>query len=393
MSLKLGLGHGLQRGGVAGIALGRVLNLDWATGAGYGQLAVTSNSAIGLVKGHDGLWVAKPAGYLAGLEGARVNGSAPAWDDGLGNALSGVIWRGPAPAATNLCLHSRDLTNAVWTKTNATAAKTATGIDGVANSASTLTATAGNATCLQSITSGSSARRQSVFVKRRAGSGVVQMTQDGGTTWTAVTVTASWARVDIPSQTLANPSVGFRIVTSGDAVDIDVTQQEVGTSVTPPIATTTTAQNRLAETVGIAFSDPPEWTAFAAFKAKAHSPAPSGIVFCAGAFPYAGLSYNLASEGKLSFIHNNNPNNVLASINYPTAGATVKIKVRFKSGQLSICDEAGNITNVSVTTNANISPEFFYLGSKESTFGSYDEEIKTVAVWTRWLSDAELLNA
>jgi len=92
MGLGLGgLGHGLQRGGAGGLARGRVLNLDWATGAGYGQLAVTSNSAIGVVKGHDGLWVAKPAGYLAGLEGARVNGSAPSWDDGLRNSLSWYI--------------------------------------------------------------------------------------------------------------------------------------------------------------------------------------------------------------------------------------------------------------------------------------------------------------
>jgi hypothetical protein len=61
-------------------------------------------------------------------------------------------------ARVNLAIWGRDLTNAAWTKTNMTTAKTATGADGSANGATTLTATAGNATVLQSITSASAAR-------------------------------------------------------------------------------------------------------------------------------------------------------------------------------------------------------------------------------------------
>src|SRR4029450_7617101 len=58
-------------------------------------------------------------------------------------------------ARTNLVLRSRDLTNASGTKGNATAALDQTGPDGSANSASSLLATAGNATALQSITDAS----------------------------------------------------------------------------------------------------------------------------------------------------------------------------------------------------------------------------------------------
>lgn len=76
-------------------------------------------------------------------------------------------------ARTNLCLQSNDLTQAVWVKTSATAAKTATGPDGAANSASTLTASAANGVALQNIVSASAARSGSVYLKRRTGTGAV----------------------------------------------------------------------------------------------------------------------------------------------------------------------------------------------------------------------------
>ena len=162
-------------------------------------------------------------------------------------------------ARTNVVLWNRDLTNAAWTKTNTTAAKTATGIDGTANSASTLTATGANGTCLQAITLGSSARFQTCYIKRRTGSGTINMTMDNGTTWTAVTVTASWTQVSIPTQTLANPTVGFRIVTSGDAVDIDYAQNENGTFATAVIATTTAAVTRAAPSCACTGSNFSSW--------------------------------------------------------------------------------------------------------------------------------------
>jgi hypothetical protein len=81
------------------------------------------------------------------------------------------VWEG----RINVALYSNDLTqSADWTTSNVTAAKNLTGPDGVANSASTITAGANNGTILQSITLGSSARFQSAYVIRIAGSGVVR---------------------------------------------------------------------------------------------------------------------------------------------------------------------------------------------------------------------------
>lgn len=155
---------------------------------------------------------------------------------------------------TNVVLHNRDMTNAAWTKTNCTAAKTQTGIDGVTNSASSLTATAGNATCLQAIVLASSQRYQSAYVKRITGSGNIDMTMDNGATWTTVTLTTSWTPVVILTQTLANPTVGFRIVTSGDAIAVDMVQNENGAFRTSPIATTTGAVTRAADNLTVPFN-------------------------------------------------------------------------------------------------------------------------------------------
>jgi hypothetical protein len=157
-------------------------------------------------------------------------------------------------ARTWLALYNRDFTNAAWTKSNMTAAKTATGPDGVANSASTLTATAGNATVLQAITSVSAARISSAYVKRRTGVGTIEMTQDNGSTWTAVTVTADWTRVNIAAATLTDPIVGFRIVTSGDAIDVDFFGHEVGSFITSPIETFGSTVTRAADNISLATS-------------------------------------------------------------------------------------------------------------------------------------------
>lgn len=150
---------------------------------------------------------------------------------------------------TNLALWNRDLTNAAWTASSVTVAKTATGIDGVANSASTLTASGANGTVLQAITSASAARITSAYVRRKTGTGAINMTQDNGTTWTVITPQAYWSQIPIPSATAANPTIGFRIVTSGDAIEVDYVQHELGAFVTSPIGTTTAAVARDADLI------------------------------------------------------------------------------------------------------------------------------------------------
>ena len=141
-------------------------------------------------------------------------------------------------ARTNVALYNRDWTNAVWSKSSTTAAKTATGIDGVANSASLLTASGANGTAVQAITLASNAYDFSVYIQRVTGSGEVDITMNGGSTWTAANssictngsttsnlTTSNYVRCSITS-TVTNPSVGVRLVVNGDAVNVDGGQLE-----------------------------------------------------------------------------------------------------------------------------------------------------------------------
>ena len=155
------------------------------------------------------------------------------------------------PAATNLALHSRDLTNAVWSGTNVTAAKNAVGADGVASGATTLTATAASGTVLQAIVNISQSRVFSAYVRRVTGTGAIQMTTNGGTNWTTVTISSLYTQVACAAQTVLNGSVGFRMAVSGDVIEVDFTQSEVGPAFTSPIPTTAGTGSRSADVVSV----------------------------------------------------------------------------------------------------------------------------------------------
>lgn len=163
--------------------------------------------------------------------------NAPRFDHDINGVPLGILIE---PAVSNRLLWNRDFTNAVHVKVNVTAAKDATGLDAVASSASTLTATSANGTSLQTITIAAEERTFSVYVKRKTGTGDVDITADGGATWTTLTGLSviGWTRHAVTSDVL-NPEVGLRIVTSGDEVEIDFGQFEDGPARTSPIATTT----------------------------------------------------------------------------------------------------------------------------------------------------------
>lgn len=139
----------------------------------------------------------------------------------------------------------RDMTDASWVATNITPAKTATGIDGVVNSCSTLTATAGNGTIFQTLTAAASSRVYSAFIRRRTGVGTISITQDGGSTYTDITAqlnSNTFTRVILNASVL-NAAFGFKITTSADAIDVDMNQFETGVYPTSPMASAGAARN------------------------------------------------------------------------------------------------------------------------------------------------------
>jgi len=152
---------------------------------------------------------------------------------------------------TELTLWNRDLTNAAWTATTCTVVKNQVGADGVAASASSLTASAGNATVLQAITSGSAARTMGAYVKRITGTGEIDITQDNGATWTSIPITGAYAFYTLPTATLANPTVGFRIVTNGDAIAVDFVSERTAAFIADVIPTTTVTVTQAADSFSI----------------------------------------------------------------------------------------------------------------------------------------------
>ena len=121
----------------------------------------------------------------------------------------------------NRLLFENDLTNAVWTKTTATAtANTTVGpLDGLMT-ADTLTATAANGQAAQSYTALAAQYTFSVYLKRRTGTGAISLSVDG-TTFTAVTITSAWAKYTVSATLTAGAkSAVIRIATANDAIDV-----------------------------------------------------------------------------------------------------------------------------------------------------------------------------
>lgn len=152
--------------------------------------------------------------------------------------------------STNSLLQSNDLSNASWVKSNMTCTQTALGMDSAStsNSASTCTATADNASVLQVLTLAAATRSTSLAIKRRTGTGIVNLTRDGLSNKIDITaaVGAGWVLLT-PEQfpgftsSILNPSIGIQLGTSGDAVDIEKFQDQTGSFATSPIDTTTVA--------------------------------------------------------------------------------------------------------------------------------------------------------
>lgn len=234
-------------------------------------------------------------------------------------------------AGTNVLLWSRDLSNAAWsTKTNIIAAKIANGLDGIANSASTLTATSADAIILQP-TSGiaSAARCSSAYVRRKTGTGTISFTQDGGSTWTDITSqlnATTYSRVQITA-TLANPSVGFKISTSGDVIVVDCVQNEAGEVATSPIVTTTTTVNRSADSLTDQTSS--NWSDTAGTAYILAKP----VVYSGGAVGSAtnGLLLSASNSGATAYDGTNSANGPTG-----TPGAVEKLALAWGSSTMSV---------------------------------------------------------
>lgn len=221
-------------------------------GSGHGRPVMTLDFTAGVLPSNVVLSRLSQATYFNSA-GLLVTASAnqPRFNFDQVTHVAYGLWT--EEARQNAALWARDLTQAVWTATGATVALDQTGIDGAANSASSITATAPAATVLQTVTIASSVRAQTAFVKRITGVGAVSMTLDN-VTFTPIALTAAYTRFFIPIQTLANPVIGFKLATSGDKIAVDYVDNENGVIPTMPILTTSSVASRSADVATMATS-------------------------------------------------------------------------------------------------------------------------------------------
>lgn len=138
-------------------------------------------------------------------------------------------------AATQLALNPRDMTQVSWIATTMTTAQTSTGIDGVGNSCTRITAAGANSTILQTLVAAASSRTYSCWVKRITGTGTAILKHGTATLdITALINSATFTRVELNDNEL-NVAYGIQINTSGDALDVDCNQFEAGSVATSPI--------------------------------------------------------------------------------------------------------------------------------------------------------------
>jgi hypothetical protein len=167
--------------------------------------------------------------------------------DWLGQSCPGLLVEA---SGQNQALWSRDLSvSGTWAASGITAVRNAVGADGTASGATTLTATAASATITQNISHASQSRIFSAYMRRVSGTGQIQLTTNGGTNWQTVTLTSAFAPFNSGAQTVASGQVGIRMIASGDVIEVDFTQAEVGPIATSPIPTTTGAVSRAADVI------------------------------------------------------------------------------------------------------------------------------------------------
>ena len=141
-------------------------------------------------------------------------------------------------SAVNLALYSEQFDQ--WTNSNTTDAANQVDAPDGKQTADEIEATAANGTIRRAVTTTAIDYTFSVYIKRKSGTGNVDISADG-TTWTTQAVTGDWQRFSVTQTGVAGTSnPGIRIVTSGDEIYAWGAQLEEGPTATPYIRTTST---------------------------------------------------------------------------------------------------------------------------------------------------------
>lgn len=254
------------------------------------------------------------------------------------------------------------------------------GLDGHPAGASTLTATAANGTVIaDAVTAASANHVTRWFLKRKTGTGTLEITTDNGGTWTDVTsdVTASFSEVLAEKAAVTDPQIGIRIVTSGDAVIVGNAELHTDTDLENvrgcgPIFTTTAAVSTTADDYSYAIANHSdtemtyacEWTpGYSASEATGDQE-----IITLGTAP--DMLYHDATNGDIESTDGTNTSTKAETI---TAGTTYDLEVAYSTGadslQVSVDGTGGSDvayddafptgTKISLFRNSSFAQEMF----------------------------------
>jgi len=144
-----------------------------------------------------------------------------------------------------------------WTEQHIT--RNSTNNTDPAGGSTALRVTASNptGTLLNNVNLASAQRTFSIYLRRVSGTGNVELTLDGGTTWTAQSITSSWARYSITATSTAH--VGVRIVENGDSIELWGAQVEDGAAASSYIQTGTSTVQRAGDVCSLTGSNFSSW--------------------------------------------------------------------------------------------------------------------------------------
>ena len=177
-----------------------------------------------------------PQPYIANTNGVETQGAAKVVI--VDPTITTLTLRGmffDSGSSTNYALQSNQFTVSPWTTSNLTVtANNATGPDGIANSATLITATANNAYIMQNIATYVASGRSSIYVKSVSGSGSAYLSSMRVNSGTYPLSTTNWTRLSLArvaytanytqtASTTVNLNVPLHGMISGDSIDVPTT--------------------------------------------------------------------------------------------------------------------------------------------------------------------------
>jgi len=298
------------------------------------------------------------------------------------------------PSAQNLVLQSRDLSvSGNWTASGITAVKNAVGADGTASGATTLTATAASGTITQALSHASQSRIFSAVIRRVSGSGAVELTTNGGTNWDAVTLTTDYSQLACTARTVASGTVGIRMIASGDVIEVDYTQGEVGPVATSPIPTTTGSATRNADVCSVSgvsgYIGQTQGTLYAEVDIRAISV--EGYIIRIGLASFNDTIFlTRSSANNLSAIIRQGGSNIFSGATSGLGAGRFKIALAYSNNSHALYVNGNAIASGTTALSYSVTLSDIRLGGFSDTAALFNDRIRAAAIYTTRLSNEQL---